>query len=127
MLSSDITYFGTSEGFEYLRQIRDATSGIVLDKKMSNLINEELVVDTIRLAIKRYGLLGDCISSNSDKRSQYTSDLVKTFLTSAKPVKLFENRLAWDYDWIESSFANLKIKKLFSGRISKQNKKRKKL
>lgn len=108
VLSSDITYIRTSEGFEYLCQIRDVASGIVLAEKMSDHMKAELVVDTIKRAIGRYGLPGGCIF-HSDRGSQYTSDSVKTLLTSVKIRQSF-SRIGrpGDNAWSESFFANLK-------------------
>ena len=69
VLSSDISYIRTTEGFEYLCQVRDVVSGIVLAHKMSDHMKAELVVETVKLAVGRHRLPEDCIF-HSDRGSQ---------------------------------------------------------
>jgi len=108
VLSSDISYIRTTEGFEYLCQVRDVVSGIVLAHKMADHMKAELVAETIKLAVGRHRLPEDCIF-HSDRGSQYTSDMVKTLLNSIKIRQSFSRvGKPGDNAWSESFFANLK-------------------
>jgi len=51
VISSDISYIRTDEGFEYLCQIRDVASGMILAAGMSDHMKAELVLDTIRKVV----------------------------------------------------------------------------
>ena len=44
VLSSDISYIRTGEGFDYLCQIQDVKSGIILEESMSDHMKAEVVV-----------------------------------------------------------------------------------
>ena len=83
VLSSDISYIRTKEGFEYLCQVKDVASGVVLAYSMSERMKADLVADTIRQMVKRWGLPAGCIF-HSDRGSQYTSSLVRDLLNSHK-------------------------------------------
>lgn len=108
VLSSDISYIRTAEGFAYLCQVRDVVSGLVLAHKMSDHMKAELVAETIRQALGRYTLPEDCIF-HSDRGSQYTSDMVQSLLTSANIRQSFSRvGKPGDNAWSESFFANLK-------------------
>jgi len=82
VLSSDISYIRTGEGFDYLGQIFDVTSGIVLAESMDKHMKAELVLKTIRKAQRRWILPEDCIF-HSDRGSKYTSEEVKNLLASS--------------------------------------------
>ncbi len=108
VLSSDISYIRTGEGFDYLCQIRDIKSGIVLAESMSERMKTELVTKTIKKALKRWRLPKACIF-HSDRGSQYTSEKVKNLLT-ANGIRQSFSRVGMPGDnaWSESFFANLK-------------------
>jgi len=108
VLSSDISYIRTKEGFEYLCQVKDVASGIVLAHSMSERMKACLVADTIRQMLKRWELPTGCIF-HSDRGSQYTSSLVKELLNSHKIVQSYSRvGKPGDNSWSESFFANLK-------------------
>ena len=52
VLSSDISYIRTKEGFEYLCQVKDVASGLILAQSMSERMKADLVTDTIRQMLK---------------------------------------------------------------------------
>jgi len=108
VLSSDISYIRTKEGFEYLCQVKDVASGLILAQNMSERMKADLVADTIRLMLKRWFVPAGCIF-HSDRGSQYTSGLVKDLLNRHKIVQSY-SRIGkpGDNSWSESFFANLK-------------------
>ena len=108
VLSSDISYIRTKEGFEYLCQVKDIASGLILAQVMSNRMKADLVVDTIHQMLKRWKLPTGCIF-HSDRGSQYTSTVVKKLLSSNKIGQSY-SRIGkpGDNSWSESFFANLK-------------------
>ena len=107
-LSSDITYIRTRAGFEYLCQVRDVVSGVVLAERMSDRMKAELVADTIRQMRKRWRLPTGCIF-HSDRGSQYTSGIVKDLLKRYGIAQSYSRvGKPGDNAWSESFFANLK-------------------
>ena len=108
VLSSDISYIRTNEGFEYLCQVKDVASGLILAQSMSERMKADLVMDTIRQMLKRWELPAGCIF-HSDRGSQYTSSLVRNMLNSQK-IEQSYSRVGkpGDNSWSESFFANLK-------------------
>ena len=80
VLSSDISYIRTGEGFDYLCQIKDVMSGVILAESMSEHMKADLVVKTIKKAIRRYDIPKGCVF-HSDRGSQYTSEEVMNLLT----------------------------------------------
>ncbi len=108
VLSSDISYIRTGEGFDYLCQIKDVKSGIVLAESMSEHMKAELVVKTIRKALQRWDIPTGCIF-HSDRGSQYTSESVMNLLTNEGLRQSFSRvGMPGDNSWSESFFANLK-------------------
>jgi len=108
VLSSDISYIRTKEGFGYMCQIRDVTSGLILAHTMSERMRADLVADTIRQMLKRWEIPAGCIF-HSDRGSQYTSSMVKDLLNRHK-IEQSYSRVGkpGDNSWSESFFANLK-------------------
>ena len=82
VLSSDISYIPTDEGFDYICQIRDVKSGIIIAESMSEHMKAELVLKTIGKAIRRWRLPKGCIF-HSDRGSQYTSEKVENLLQAS--------------------------------------------
>lgn len=80
VLTSDITYIRTDQGFEYLCKIKDMT-GMVLAHCMSERIDQKLVQDTILALQKRWKLPPGTIF-HSDRGSQYTANVTKHLLAS---------------------------------------------
>jgi putative transposase len=108
VLSSDISYIRTKEGFEYLCQVKDIASGLILAQSMSDRMKADLVTDTILQMLRRWELPAGCIF-HSDRGSQYTSSAVIQLLNSHK-IEQSYSRVGkpGDNSWSESFFANLK-------------------
>jgi len=108
VLSSDISYIRTGEGFDYLCQIKDVVSGVILAWNMSKRMKSDLVIETISKAMRNWSIPESCIF-HSDRGSQYTSSAVKELL-GKKGLKQSFSRVGkpGDNAWSESFFANLK-------------------
>lgn len=108
VLSSDISYIRTGEGFDYLCQIRDVCSNTVLASCQAENMKMELVLKTLKAAQDRWHLPADVIF-HSDRGSQYTAAEVmeqipaygwkQSFSAVGKP---------GDNAWSESFFSILK-------------------
>jgi len=108
VLSSDISYIRTGEGFDYLCQIRDVYTNTVLASCQAANMKKELVLKTLRAAQNRWRLPAGVIY-HSDRGSQYTSSDVmaqiagygwrQSFSAIGKP---------GDNAWSESFFSILK-------------------
>ena len=70
--SSDITYIKLPEGNVYLAAIIDWYSKAVLSYRLSNTMDQELVIDVLNDALMKYGRPK---IFNSDQGSQYTSNV----------------------------------------------------
>ena len=108
VITSDISYIRTMEGFEYLCKIKDVASGIVLSQCMASNMKSELVTQAIKSALKRWSIPGNCIF-HSDRGSQYTSQSV-TKLLSKNRIRQSFSRVGkpGDNAWSESFFAIMK-------------------
>jgi putative transposase len=108
VLSSDISYIRTGEGFDYLCQIRDVYSNTVLASCQAENMKQELVLKTLKAAQNRWRLPPGVIF-HSDRGSQYTAADVmaqvanygwkQSFSAVGKP---------GDNAWSESFFSVLK-------------------
>jgi putative transposase len=108
VITSDISYVRTAEGFEYLCAVEDVVSGIVLAQTMSDNMKADLVARTIKKAKKRWNLPAGCIH-HSDRGSQYTAELVVKLLKDYNILQSFSRvGKPGDNAWSESYFANLK-------------------
>lgn len=108
VLSSDISYIRTGEGFLYLCQIRDVVSGVVLSSGSSDRMKAELVEETIRKTLKSWPIPPGSIF-HSDRGSQYTSGKVMSLLEKSGLRQSFSRvGMPGDNSWSESFFANLK-------------------
>ena len=107
-LSSDISYIQTDEGFDYLCQIRDICSGVILASQQHSRMTKELVIAAIRAAHKRWCLPKGTIF-HSDRGSQYTSNDVMNLLSSLGLRQSFSRvGMPGDNSWSESFFSILK-------------------
>jgi putative transposase len=107
-LSSDISYIPTDEGFDYLCQVKDITTGIILASCQQERMTQQLVIDTIRAALKRWRLPQGCIF-HSDRGSQYTSKEVMALLAKRGIRQSFSRvGMPGDNPWSESFFSILK-------------------
>ena len=107
-LSSDISYIPTDEGFDYLCQIKDIRSGLILAACQSDRMTKALVLDTIRAARTRWNLPKGVVF-HSDRGSQYTSKEVMTLLQKHGFRQSFSRLgMPGDNAWSESFFSVLK-------------------
>ena len=108
VLSSDISYIRTREGFEYLCEVRDVFSGMILSMSMSSKMRTELVENAIQQAVKCWDIPHGSIF-HSDRGSQYTSHKVRELLSKSQLRQSFSRvGKPGDNAWSESFFANLK-------------------
>jgi putative transposase len=108
VLSSDITYIRTQEGFEYLCQVKDVVSGVILAQSMSNRMKADLVTYTVHKVLQGWNLPADCIF-HSDRGSQYTASSTQELLKTHGISQSFSRvGKPGDNAWSESFFANLK-------------------
>jgi putative transposase len=118
VLSSDITYISTKEGWDYLCQIRDVYSNTVLAYVQQSRMTADIVLKALELAMKQWVIPKGSIF-HSDRGSQYTAKEVmetirgyglrQSFSCAGRPA---ENA------WSESFFAILK-KEIFHRRVCK--------
>ena len=107
-LSSDISYIPTDEGFDYVCQIKDIRSGVILAVCQSERMTKTLVLDTIKAARKRWHLPEGLIF-HSDRGSQYTSKEVMDLLRKFGFQQSFSRvGMPADNAWSESFFSILK-------------------
>lgn len=108
VLSSDISYIRTGEGFDYLCQIRDICSNTVLASCQAKNMKKELVLQTLQAAQERWRLPAGIIF-HSDRGSQYTSDEVMKRVASYGWKQSFSRvGRPGDNAWSESFFSILK-------------------
>ena len=117
-LSSDISYIQTDEGFDYLCQIRDISSGMILATQQHSRMNKELVIATIKAAHKRWHLPKGTIF-HSDRGSQYTSKNAMNLLTMLGYRQSFSRvGMPGDNPWSESFFSILKKEAIYPYRFT---------
>lgn len=68
--STDLTYIRVKGGFVYLAAVIDWYSKAILSHKISNTMDESLVLDALNMALEKYGKPE---IFNTDQGSQYTS------------------------------------------------------
>ena len=108
VVSSDISYIRTGEGFDYLCQIRDVYSNTVLASCQTENMKKELVLKTLKAAQDRWHLPAGVIF-HSDRGSQYTSAEVMARLASYGWRQSFSAvGRPGDNAWSESFFSILK-------------------
>ncbi len=108
VLSSDISYIRTGEGFDYLCQIRDVFTNTVLASCQAENMRKELVLQTLQAAQDRWHLPADVIF-HSDRGSQYTADDVMKKVSDYGWKQSFSYvGRPGDNAWSESFFSILK-------------------
>lgn len=108
VLSSDISYIRTGEGFDYLCQIRDVHTNTVLAACQAENMKKELVLKTLRAAQNRWHLPAGVIF-HSDRGSQYTSsDVMAQIAGYGWRQSFFAVGKPGDNAWSESFFSILK-------------------
>jgi putative transposase len=108
----DITYVPMPKGFMYLFAIMDVYSRCILGWSLSNTMETEWVVDTLKQTINAYGQ-PEII--NTDQGSQFTSDVYIDFVKSFKTIKISMDGKgrATDNVFIERFFRTIKYDKLY--------------
>ncbi len=108
VLSSDITYIPTGQGFEYQCSIIDVYSKEVLGSAQGPNMKAELVESAIKGATARHDL-PEGLHFHSDRGSQYTSKLIRKLLKKLKWLVSYSRvGKPGDNAWSESFFALLK-------------------
>jgi len=117
-LSSDISYIPTAEGYDYLCQVKDIRSGVILAACQAERMTKTLVLDTIKAAKKRWRLPQGVIF-HSDRGSQYTSKEVMGLLLKLGFRQSFSRvGMPGDNAWSESFFSILKKEVVYTQRFA---------
>lgn len=108
----DITYIPMPKGFMYLVVIMDLYSRYIVGWSLSNTMEAQWVVNTLKVAIERYGKPQII---NSDQGSQFTSDDYVGYVKSMKTVKISMDGKgrATDNAIVERFFRTIKYEKIY--------------
>lgn len=108
VLSSDITYIRTAEGFDYLCTIKDIKTGLIVGFHQQKRMTRDIVLKAIDEA-RNSGLITGKPFFHSDRGSQYTAREVRNTLKALGWKQSFSRvGKPGDNAWSESFFANLK-------------------
>jgi len=110
--SLDISYIPMPRGFMYLLAIMDVYSRFIVGWSLSNTMESEWVVNTLKVSVAQYGK-PEII--NSDQGSQFTSDEYVSFVKDLKTVKISMDGKgrAIDNVYIERFFRTIKYDKIY--------------
>jgi putative transposase len=110
--SLDISYIPMPRGFMYLLAIMAVYSRFIVGWSLSNTMESEWVVNTLKVSIAQYGK-PEII--NSDQGSQFTSDEYVSFVKDLKTVKISMDGKgrAIDNVYIERFFRTIKYDKIY--------------
>jgi putative transposase len=108
----DITYIPMRRGFMYLLAIMDIFSRYIVGWSLSNTMEAEWVVKTLKEAINKHGK-PDII--NSDQGSQFTSEEYVAFVKTLETVRISMDGKgrALDNVYIERFFRTIKYEKIY--------------
>jgi putative transposase len=105
---ADITYIATREGWLYLAVVLDLYSRMVVGWKLSERINQQLVIDALKMAISRRKPSAVLIH-HSDRGSQYASGEFRRELGAfGIHASMSRKGNCWDNAVAESFFGSLK-------------------
>ncbi len=108
--SLDITYIPMRKGFMYLIAIIDVYSRYIVDWELSNNLEKEFCIDTIKRSLKT----SKPEITNTDQGSQFTSnDFVKTILDADVKVSMDGKGRALDNVYIERFWRSFKYEDLY--------------
>jgi putative transposase len=108
VLSSDISYIRTAEGFDYLCQVRDVFTNAVLAEHQEQRMHKELVCRTLKKVQERWDIPEGSIF-HSDRGSQFTAKEVKELIQAYGWRQSFSRvGTPGDNAWSESFFSLLK-------------------
>ena len=110
--SLDITYISMRRGYMYLLAIMDIYSRYIVGWSLSNTMEAEWVVRTLKEAINKHGK-PDII--NSDQGSQFTSEEYVAFVKKLETVRISMDGKgrALDNVYIERFFRTIKYEKIY--------------
>lgn len=109
---ADITYVATEEGFLYFAAMKDLCTKKIVGWSMSAVIDAQLVVDALMMAISRQKPSAGLIV-HSDRGSQYASVLFRQKLIAMKMLQSMSRRgNCYDNAPMESFFSSLKTERL---------------
>ena len=108
----DITYIPMQKGYQYLIAIMDLKSRCILGWSLSNTMDTDWVLRTIRKAVDKYGP-PEII--NTDQGSQFTSEAYITYIKSLKrtQISMDGKGRAIDNVYIERFWRTLKYEKIY--------------
>ena len=110
--SLDISYIPMPRGFMYLLAIMDVYSRFIVGWSLSNTMESEWVVNTLKVSVAEYGK-PEII--NSDQGRQFTSDEYVNFVKDLETVKISMDGKgrAIDNVYIERFFRTIKYDKIY--------------
>ena len=109
--SIDITYIKMSHGHMYLTAIIDWHSRKLMGWKLSDTLDTQPVLETVREAVERFGTPAIL---NSDQGSQFTSDEYKVLLKQLGIRQSMDGKSRWaDNIMIERWFRSLKTELIY--------------
>jgi len=108
----DISYIPMHRGFMYLVAIMDLCSRYIVGWSLSNTMEAEWVVSTLKTAVGTHGAPGII---NSDQGSQFTSEEYVEYVKSLKTVKISMDGKgrATDNAHVERFFRTIKYEKIY--------------
>lgn len=108
----DITYIPMKRGYMYLLAIIDVYSRYIVGWSLSNTMEAEWVVNTLKVAVQKHGKPKII---NTDQGSQFTSEEYISYVKGLKDVKISMDGKgrATDNAFIERFFRTLKHDKLY--------------
>ena len=108
----DITYVPMPKGFMYLLAIIDLYSRYIVGWSLSNTMEAQWVVETLKTAIGRFGKPGII---NSDQGSQFTSEDYVNYVKSLITVEISMDGKgrATDNAFVERFFRTIKYEKIY--------------
>lgn len=115
---TDISYIHTSEGVLYLSMIRDLYDNSIVAYKMATQQTVSLVLDTIRLAMRKEKVVAGRLQLHSDQGFQYTShayfNLTKEYGITPS---MSRRRNCYDNAMAENFFSILKTECIYRQKI----------
>lgn len=113
VLTSDITYIPTNEGWLYVAVVLDLCTRKVVGLAMRSDMTAELVTDALDQAITRRSLTQGTIL-HSDRGVQYSSDAYRSIIATHGLIQSMSRKGdCWDNAPMESFFKTLKVELIY--------------
>jgi transposase InsO family protein len=113
VLTSDITYVSTNEGWLYVATVMDLCTRKVVGLSMRSDMTAELVSDALNQAIARRQLTSGTIL-HSDRGVQYSSDAYRSIIAKHGFIQSMSRKGdCWDNAPMESFFKTLKVELIY--------------